>query len=163
MFSFTASFDLGAEVPAPASDAQESLPDTLPPCRILAADDSETNRLLLEIFLRDTPWELTFARDGREAVDIWSRGRFDLVLLDVQMPVMDGYEALREIRRQEKASGKARTPIVVISAGAFDDDRRRSQEAGGDDYLAKPMKKHQLHQVILANLPKGAAAPSSLP
>ncbi len=162
-FSFTASFDLGAEIPAPAADAQESLPDALPPSRILAADDSETNRLLLELFLRDTPWELTFARDGREAVDIWSKGRFDLVLLDVQMPVMDGYEALREIRRQEKASGKARTPIVVISAGAFDDDRRRSQEAGGDDYLAKPMKKHQLHQVIMANLPQGAAAPSSLP
>ena len=82
--------------------------------------------------------------NGKEAVDRFKSGSFDYVLMDIQMPVMDGYAATSEIRAFERSRGGRRTPIVALSANAFEEDRRRSLDAGMDAHLAKPIKAKEL-------------------
>ena len=88
------------------------------------------------------------ANNGIEAVALFGRGRFDLILMDCQMPEMDGFAATTEIRAREVASGAARTPIVALTANAMQGDRERCLAAGMDDYLAKPFSKLQLGAII---------------
>jgi CheY-like chemotaxis protein len=93
------------------------------------------------------------ASDGRQAVDAWRRGTYDLILMDCQMPQLDGYEATREIRREEREIGSvSRVPIIALTAhamkGAADDCRR----AGMDDYLTKPLDREQLRRCLKEHL-----------
>jgi CheY-like chemotaxis protein/HPt (histidine-containing phosphotransfer) domain-containing protein len=92
--------------------------------------------------------EVDAAKDGRVAVDAVHRTRYDLVLMDCQMPEMDGYEATREIRVREAVMKRARLPIVAMTANAMAGDRERCFEAGMDDYLAKPLDIAQLREVL---------------
>jgi CheY-like chemotaxis protein len=88
---------------------------------------------------------VTLATNGQEAVDLWMNGQFDLILMDCQMPVMDGHQATRLIREHErKTNARRRQTIVGLSAGAMVEDRRAAMASGMDDYLSKPVKRNSL-------------------
>jgi two-component system sensor histidine kinase/response regulator len=108
--------------------------------RILLVEDNAVHRIVATAILRQNGHTLVHAVDGVEAVEIASQESFDLILMDVQMPEMDGFEAARRIRLAEHKTGK-HTPIVALTAHAMDGDRERCLEAGMDDYLSKPLKK----------------------
>ncbi|MBF0188673.1 MAG: response regulator, partial [Magnetococcales bacterium] len=120
----------------------------VPGASILLVEDSEDNVLLVEIFLKKTPHTLVVARDGEEALKLFRKQRFDLVLMDVQMPKMDGYEATRRIRKREKKRGQPKTPVVILTAHAFESERQKAVDAGCDGYLTKPLSKRLLIDTI---------------
>jgi CheY-like chemotaxis protein len=88
------------------------------------------------------------ANNGQEAVAAFEENKFDLILMDGQMPVMDGLEATKTIRETEKKSAIDRIPIISVTANAMKGDRERFLAAGMDDYIAKPIKRHALEEVI---------------
>jgi PAS domain S-box-containing protein len=116
--------------------------------RVLVADDTPDNRLIIRMFLRDLPCEIDEAQDGSEAFDKFIRGNYDLVLMDMRMPILDGYQAVAEIRRWESETMRPRTPIIALTASALDHDVRRAAEAGCNLHLAKPVKKIVLLEAI---------------
>jgi CheY-like chemotaxis protein len=105
------------------------------------ADDSKINLLLIHGYLKGTGYRLDEAENGAIAVAKIKAEKYDLVLMDIQMPMMDGLEATRAIRDWARERGLARTPIVALTASALDEDVRRTLEAGVDTHLSKPIKK----------------------
>jgi len=122
-------------LPSPAVSEEE------PALGILLVDDSPDNRLLLRSYLKGRPYRLDIAENGAVAVEKFKTGRYDLVLMDIQMPVMDGYEATREIRKWERENEVGETPIIALTAHAFQEDREKSLTAGCTGHLTKPIKK----------------------
>ena len=116
--------------------------------RILLVEDSEDNQMLVRAYLKSTPHQLSIARDGAEALEMFQAGSYDLVLMDVQMPVMDGYEATRHIREWEREREQAATPVITLTAHAMKEDERQSYMAGCDAHLTKPIKKAKLLEAI---------------
>jgi CheY-like chemotaxis protein len=104
--------------------------------------------MLIRAYLKSLPWEVVEAENGQVAVDRFKDGRYDLVLMDVQMPVMDGRQAVREIRSWEKSSGAAPTPVIALTAHAVKEEIDRCLEAGCDAHLSKPVKKATLLEAI---------------
>ena len=127
---------------APAS-INGAVPDTQAtlPLNILLADDSPDNRLLVHAFLKNTGYLLDDAENGAIAVAKVKAGNYDLVLMDVQMPVMDGLEATRMIRESERERGIPRMPIFALTASAVEEDVKRALDAGVDLHISKPIKK----------------------
>jgi signal transduction histidine kinase/ActR/RegA family two-component response regulator len=115
--------------------------------RVLLAEDNAVNALLASVLLRKAGHHVTHVITGRQAVDALAVNRFDIVLMDVQMPNMDGLEATAEIRRSEVRTGR-HIPIVAFTAHAMAEDRKRFLDAGADGYLTKPFSPEQLHAVI---------------
>ncbi|RZJ05807.1 MAG: response regulator [Brevundimonas sp.] len=109
------------------------------PLRILLADDHPANRKVVEIMLAATDMELVAVEDGRQALDTFAGETFDLVLMDMQMPVMDGLSATRAIRALEAAEQRVRTPIVMLTANAMTEHVEAGRTAGADGHLAKPI------------------------
>ncbi len=107
--------------------------------RVLVADDRDENRIFLERLLVPAGFEVRAARDGAEAIDLWESWKPHLILIDIRMPGIDGYEATKRIRAAEFDRGTARTPIVAVTASAFDHDRTRIFAAGCDDFVPKPI------------------------
>jgi len=120
----------------------------LSPLHILLVEDDEKNRMLIQTFLEKTPFTLDTAENGKIAVEKFATGKYDLVLMDIEMPVMDGYTATREIRKWEAQNRDNETPIVVLSAHALAEHRQKSLEAGCAAHLAKPIKKEELLAAI---------------
>ena len=115
---------------------------------ILLAEDSADNALLIETHLKRAGHRLRLARNGREAVDAFREERFELILMDIQMPVMDGYSATRAIREREHEAALHPTPIVALTAHALKEDEEKSLAAGCDGHLTKPVKKRELLEVV---------------
>ena len=115
--------------------------------RLLVADDHEINRRVTALQLRELGFSADFARNGREAVRAVLDGHYDLVLMDVHMPELDGYAATREIRGAESATGE-RVRIIALTANALEHDRQACLAAGMDDYLAKPIQLEPLRAVL---------------
>jgi Amt family ammonium transporter len=122
--------------------------------RVLLVDDSQENRALMRLLLARQPLTIDEANNGREALELFEQNEYSLVLMDIQMPVMDGYTATRMMRRIEERSGRRPTPVVALTAHAYEADIRRCEEAGCDDHIAKPFKKKGLLQ-CLANYLQG--------
>ncbi|MBF0371027.1 MAG: transporter substrate-binding domain-containing protein [Magnetococcales bacterium] len=139
-----------AQAPASYREEQSHLGAQmgLVPLEILLVEDSQDNRTLILTYLKKTPWGITIAIDGQKALERVKAGGIDLVLMDIQMPVMDGYTATREIRAWEQQEGAPRLPILALSAHALESEKRKSLEAGCDDHLVKPIKKKHLIQAI---------------
>jgi signal transduction histidine kinase/DNA-binding response OmpR family regulator len=116
--------------------------------RILIAEDNPDNQVLITAFLSESPHEVDMAVNGLEAVEKFRNGTYDLVLMDIQMPAMDGYEATRKIRIFEKESGEVRTPILALTAHATTEERQKCLDAGCDGHLTKPIKKSKLLEAI---------------
>jgi len=128
------------------------------PLKILLADDSADNRLLIGAYLKKTPYSVEQAEDGQAALDKVISGNFDLILMDIQMPVMDGYVATRKIREWEAANGHPRTPIIALTAAALEDAVRKALDTGCDAHVAKPVKKLTLLTVIRETMRAARAA-----
>jgi PAS domain S-box-containing protein len=141
------------EKPAGASDG-------IGPWRILLADDSADNRLLIAAYMRNSSVTLVEAADGEEAVTHFKHQRFDLVLMDIQMPRMDGYAATRAIRDFEGQAGRARTPIIALTASAVGQAADDALKAGCDLHVAKPIKKTTLLNAM-RDLMNGHAGPAA--
>ncbi|MBJ7411405.1 MAG: PAS domain S-box protein [Phenylobacterium sp.] len=109
------------------------------PLRLLLAEDHLINRMTVELILEELPVEIVAVENGREAVEVFAGQAFDLVLMDMQMPVMDGLAAIRAIREIEREFGRARTPICVLSANAMDEHKEAAGAAGADAFLTKPI------------------------
>ncbi len=117
------------------------------PLQVLVAEDDPVNQRLIERVLESQGHHLELAGDGRKAVQAFAPGKFDVILMDVRMPEMDGFEATREIRRREEGTG-TRTPIIAMTAHAMKGDRERCLQAGMDDYVAKPVKADTLYHAL---------------
>jgi two-component system sensor histidine kinase/response regulator len=117
--------------------------------RILVADDCPDNRVLMQAYFRGSPHTVTFAEDGAAAVDAFTSTHFDLILMDVQMPKMDGLTATRKIRATEADQHRlVRVPILALSANARPEDGRLSRDAGCNGHLTKPISKSGLFCAI---------------
>ncbi|GAB4130349.1 MAG: hypothetical protein Kow0040_07970 [Thermogutta sp.] len=121
----------------------------LPRLRILLAEDSPFNQKVAVTLLEKAGHEVVVAGDGRQALEWLDRRDFDLVLMDIQMPEMDGYQATEEIRRRERESGAPRLPIIAMTAHAMQGDREAALASGMDGYLAKPIDVTNFFQVIV--------------
>lgn len=113
---------------------------------MLVAEDNPSNYKLVEVLLRGK-YDLAHAWDGQQAVEMFAGQHYDLVLMDINMPVMDGYEAFRQIRKL--SSG---VPVIALTAYAFETDRQRMFAAGFDDCLAKPLRADELRARIASLL-----------
>nr|WP_314606382.1 PAS domain S-box protein [uncultured Janthinobacterium sp.] len=131
----------------------------LPPLRILAADDVPQNVELLLISLGAAGHQVIAASDGESAVREFSKGSFDVVLMDVQMPRMDGLEATRLIRVYEREQGLKATPIIALTASVLEQDRRAAQTAGMNGFASKPLEMHKLTAEIARLLDIAVAMP----
>jgi len=133
----TAEFvDLAAERPRP---------------RLLVAEDDQTIRQVLGGMLQRSQFEIVFAENGQAVLDSWQQGEFDLILMDVQMPGMNGFEATAAIRERERAIG-GHIPIIAMTAHALKEDKERCLESGMDGYISKPIDFRHCLEVIRESL-----------
>jgi len=131
-----------------AAEAEWAVRRTAPaPREILLAEDNAVNQRVALRILEAAGHRVTVAADGKRAVEEWATERFDVVLMDVMMPELDGFEATREIRRREAGTG-SHTPIYAMTASAMSGDRERCLEAGMDDYIAKPIRAADLLALV---------------
>jgi two-component system, sensor histidine kinase and response regulator len=134
--------------------AQDAAPPTQPaatsvrPLDLLLAEDNPVNQRLAQAVLEKMGHRVALARNGREACAAWRGVSFDLILMDVQMPEMDGIEATQLIRAEEAAGGRRRTPILAVTANAMAGDRERLLAAGMDDYISKPYMVETLREAV---------------
>ncbi|MDP4090240.1 MAG: histidine kinase N-terminal 7TM domain-containing protein [Bacillota bacterium] len=118
--------------------------------RILVAEDSKVNQLVLLQFLKKKPWKTDVAQNGREALERYLKGSYDIILMDIQMPELDGYEVAKAIRVLEASTGR-HIPIVALTANATEADRNMCLLSGMDDFLSKPIKSEILYECIQKN------------
>jgi CheY-like chemotaxis protein len=149
---FTATLGLPLLQAAPAPAPQNPPPIAEEPAersiRILAAEDNPTNQLVLKALLEQLGIAIHLVENGAEAVATWRAAPWDLVLMDIQMPTMDGITAARIIRELEAAEGRPRTPIIAVTANATADQAAQYLEAGMDGLVPKPIDFPQLVAAI---------------
>ena len=149
---FTLTVPLVRAVAAPAGEAARLGPcrieDDRPALKVLLAEDHPINRRVVQLILESAGVDLTCVENGAAAVEAWERGDFDLVLMDMQMPVMDGLTAIGEIRGRERCSGRPRTAIYALTANAMPDHARASDAAGADGHLTKPITADALFSIV---------------
>jgi CheY-like chemotaxis protein len=137
-----------AEAEAEATPAEAS-PDEVPSTllRVLLAEDNLVNQQIASKMLEKLSCRVDVATNGQEAVEMLAMLPYDVLFMDCQMPVMDGYEATRAIRRNEASSG-THVPIIAMTANAMAGDRERCRDAGMDDYMTKPVDPAELKRVV---------------
>jgi two-component system, sensor histidine kinase len=126
--------------------------------KILVAEDNAINQKVISAMLQGLGCGVDVAQNGREALNLWENGAYDLILMDCQMPIMSGFEATVAIREREGLGG-ARIPIVAMTAQAYAQDRERCTRAGMDDHLAKPLTKSELASTLAKWLRLESTAP----
>jgi CheY-like chemotaxis protein len=133
-----------------AVDTMPQRPD-VSSLKVLLVEDVVINQKVASRILEKLGHTVTLAHDGREAVAVWERGRFDLILMDVQMPVMDGIQATALIREKEQSTGR-HVPIIAMTAYAMKGDEEKCRDAGMDGYVSKPAKQAEIRAAIEAVL-----------
>jgi two-component system sensor histidine kinase/response regulator len=113
-------------------------------------EDSPDNQVLVRSYLKQTPYRLDIADHGAIALELFKNGIYDLILMDMQMPVMDGYEATRAIRAWEREHDLPHTQVIALTALALKEDGVKILEAGCNAHMTKPIKKHTLLEVLQA-------------
>ncbi|MCW3804612.1 response regulator [Plebeiibacterium marinum] len=116
---------------------------------ILVVEDVDTNKIFFDAALRKTNAKILWAKDGQEAIDMYKENNIDLVLMDLQLPIMDGYTATKEIKKLDK-----NVPIIAQTAHVMSGEREKCLEAGCDDYLAKPIRLQILMETLSKYLNK---------
>ena len=116
--------------------------------KILIAEDNQDNQILIKLYLNKEEYDFDLVENGKEAVDKYKEDNYSLVLMDIQMPKMDGYEATSIIRNWEKRKDKKEIPIVALTAYALDSDKEKMLSSGFNDHLGKPIKKDDLFEMI---------------
>ncbi len=154
-----------AERPPADSPRSESKSEPAPiasrGARILLAEDNEINQIVASELLAKLGFHCDIVPDGKEAVAAAESGKYDVILMDCQMPVMDGFEATQAIRRTERASGARRVPIVALTANAMQDDRDRCLAAGMDSHISKPINPKTLANTLLSLIEGSEQGPAS--
>lgn len=150
IFHFTATFGISqtdeTRLEPEKSPARED--EGLPAANILMLEDSKYNAFVIQTYLSGTPCDLTVCEDGRKGLEAFKKGGWDLVLMDIQMPVMDGFETTRAMREWEQETGSEPVTIIAMTAYALNEDALRCLEAGADHHLPKPVKKSALFEAI---------------
>jgi CheY-like chemotaxis protein len=144
-------FDHAPATSSPAEKAlltRHSMREAERPLKVLLVEDHPTNQKLALGLLGKWGHEATLANNGQEALDILSKSSFDVILMDMQMPVMGGIEATQRIRSREAEQQLPRTPIIAMTAAAMQDDRDACLAAGMDDYLTKPIRVKELQEKL---------------
>jgi len=121
--------------------------------RVLLVEDNPVNQVICQSMLEAMGLDVVLAEDGALALEQLAEGSFGAVLMDCQMPVMDGYEATRRLREVERLNGRARTPVIALTANAFSDDVQRCMAAGMDAHLSKPFKVQALQALLVRWIP----------
>lgn len=116
--------------------------------KILLVEDCPSNVLIIELYLQDEPVEIHVAKNGQVGVDMFKSERYELVLMDIMMPVMDGLDATRLMREYERENGLVPVPIVAVTAHASQENRSRAAEVGCSGFLCKPVRKSTLMEVV---------------
>jgi CheY-like chemotaxis protein len=167
VFYFTAGFQVQANqsvkekktmATAPIADLEAQVGGL----RILLADDADDNRYLIRAYLKDSHVQIEIAENGEVAARMFREGHYDVVLMDVEMPVMDGYRATAAIRRFEKETGAPATPVLALTAHAFAEMAVRGKESGFTALLTKPIRKVTLLEALVEHAPE-SRAPASTP
>ena len=149
VFSFAVPFEIWAGVKRHAAVTAGTGPEPpLPALHVLLVEDSPDNRTITIAYLQDTPYRVEIAENGAIACEKFIAGHYDLVLMDRQMPVMDGLTATRAIREWEQANHRQPTPIIALTAAALKGDQEKCMAAGCTAYLMKPIKQEVLLQAI---------------
>jgi len=144
-----------------AMDRARGVPVTLPvnrppvpvatrPLHILLVEDSTDNQILVRSYLKSTPYQVDVAEHGGIAVEQFKHGHYDVILMDMNMPVMDGYEATRTIRAWEQEQDLAKTQIIALTALALKEEGEKILEAGCNAHMTKPIKRQTLLEVLHA-------------
>ncbi len=153
VFTFTAALTEDRSQP-PAAKGDDAAAPPPPPLvnnrslDILLVEDTEENQMVIKAYLRGITRRLQVAANGREALDLFKKNRFDLVLMDIQMPIMDGYEATEKMRAWERETNTPATPIIALTAHALTEDFEKIMAAGCNHHLAKPVRKKRLLSTI---------------
>jgi len=150
-FHFSVAFERDRSEPAPAQpDSALGALDGLvqPSGTVLVVEDNAVNRMIALQMLRSLDLEVLEAENGSQALDRLQESAVELVMMDIQMPVMDGYVTAKSIRAREAALGLPRMPIIALTANAFDEDVAQAMAAGMDGHLAKPYTRAQLREVV---------------
>ena len=147
-------------VPAPAADAL--LPDEDPSeefgiPHVLVVEDNVTNQFVFTLFLRKLGMTFEVVSNGVEALAAWEAHPFDVVLMDIEMPTLDGFETTRELRRREQSFARERTPIIALSADAMLENRERARLVGMDEFITKPVEIDRLKNLIWTVVRRGAS------
>jgi PAS domain S-box-containing protein len=163
-FGFAVPFEIWAAANRPVSAPIGTGTETpLRPLRILMAEDSPDNCTIALAYLEDTPYRVDVAETGLIACEMFKANRYDLVLMDRQMPVMDGLTATRALRAWERANGRQPTPIIALTASALKGDRETCLASGCTAYLTKPIKQDVLLQAIRDYTDASHASPQASP
>ena len=165
IFSFTVplasarlqSATLSASAPQPAKTGTP-VPEGEKGQRLLLAEDDATIREVLGLMLKRSNYQVDFAEDGLKTIEMWEKGEYDLVLMDVQMPRLNGFEATRAIRERERERG-GYTPIVAMTAHAFEEDKGKCLAAGMDNYISKPIDFERTRKMIAESIKKKSSVP----
>jgi two-component system sensor histidine kinase/response regulator len=142
---------MGRKITPPTSKVPDVRPIDFSAVRsfnLLLVEDSADNRLIIQSYFKRTTDHIDVAENGAIALEKFKAGTYDLVLMDVQMPVMDGYTATREIRKWEQENGRKETPIIALTAHAMKEDVQKSLDAGCTDHLTKPIKRATLMEAV---------------
>jgi len=145
-FYLSIPFGVADSLPPTKEHAKDSCPESL---HVLLAEDDKVNQIFAQRMLEQLGHEVEAVPDGSQAIEALKNGRFDLVCMDIQMPVMDGVEATRTIRRGDAGEGNKTIPIVALTAYAMESDRKVFLDAGMDDYLAKPLELEDFKEMLL--------------
>jgi CheY-like chemotaxis protein len=158
----TAEAAAASTAPADATPARAGAQASALHGKVLLVEDNEVNALIAMESLKRLGMDVFHCADGERAVAAYTAGEFDIVLMDCEMPVMDGFAATRELRSVERLQGRRRSPIVALTAHAFPEHRDACIAGGMDDYLAKPLDHERLRFVVVKWLAKrdGIAAPA---
>ncbi|GHA01183.1 hypothetical protein GCM10008090_07870 [Arenicella chitinivorans] len=149
-FAFELTFEK-SEIPKVPEDTVVET-DAFKGQKILVAEDNQVNQMLVSAILKSINADFTICNNGAEALEAFEREKFDLVLMDINMPVMDGLQSLHHMREHERTQAKPKTPIIALTANALVGDREKYIEHGMDDCLAKPLRKAELFHVFEACL-----------
>jgi CheY-like chemotaxis protein len=154
-FTFIISFKL-TETDFSIAETKVATSSTQKTGRILVAEDNKTNQKLLKMQLQKYKYEVSIVDNGQEVVEEYFENPYDIIIMDCQMPIMDGYCATLIIRQQEELFDR-HIPIIALTASALKEDKEKCIQTGMDDYITKPVKIETLHQTIQTwlNKPKG--------
>ena len=156
VFAFAVPFEISATVHRPAVAPIGTGPEpALPALHILLVEDSPDNRTITMAYLEDTPYQVEIAVNGAIACEKFTAGNYDLVLMDRQMPVMDGHEAIARIRKEPWGH---KLKIIALTANAIQGDREKCLKAGADDYISKPVRVADVIRIMRKHLDRKVAA-----
>lgn len=151
-----------AELPKAASEEASQKQPLLPDARVfkaLLAEDNQANVNVVKLFLENSPFSITVAENGAQAVSLYREQTFDVILMDIDMPLMDGCEASIIIRNMEREQKRRPVPIIALTAHAFLEHKKKMAEAGCSDYLAKPIRKNDLIAAMLRHIQEAEGWP----